>query len=206
VIYLDADTIVQGLIDSVFSSRKTDIIARVASHCEVPAWRQDIWDGGVRKLGGSGEGHPYFNSGFVVFQNGAQHALGDRWLKAIDDLSRSGQPFTPSSVHGLGTQMVEQMALSRSIGALGIGFSKITPQEHGYLWTKERPVGKIVFHTGGKVFLSFASKMGLTAEKSARATRSSRLNRATRDSYTHAAFLACSSRAICSTASVISGS
>ena len=78
VIFLDADTMVLKSLDSLYRNVDSDFIGRVAGQCENKNWDQEKW---VKALGlVNADETPYFNSGLIIFQNGAQRRISSLWL------------------------------------------------------------------------------------------------------------------------------
>lgn len=151
VIYLDADTLVRAPIDPVWHGRDSDVIARTASHCRKSAWDHGLWSETLRCVGGN-DCYPYFNSGFLIFQNNSHRRLHGIWPEMIERLVK-GELTDPHRLHPGGTKFAEQLALSLSISAENLSYHEMDSREHAFWWTGDRYEDSIVFHAGSRNFL-----------------------------------------------------
>lgn len=161
-VFLDADTIVRRPIDSIWHRSNADVIARLTARVFEPTWSASLWNDVQRKVGGT-EGYPYFNSGCLVFQNGAHRKLEKTWPDLISSLGR-GIPVFANALHEKGTRLTEQLALSLAMGVHNLSYSLMSPNDHTYLWCGEDYANSIVLHTSGPRFLGFIRSMGLSVD------------------------------------------
>jgi len=165
VIYLDADTLVREPIDSVWHGRDSDVIARTASYYHKPAWDHARWFETLRSIGGNDQS-PYFNSGFLVFQNKAHRRLLEAWPAMIQRLAK-GEPTCPDRLHKGGTRFAEQLALSLSISAERLSFHEMMSREHAFGWKGDRYEDSIVYHTGSGDFLKAVAAVAPSLDEGA---------------------------------------
>jgi hypothetical protein len=159
LIYLDADTIVLDSIDKVWKGAQFDFLAshdsfyRSASRAKREQWSKILTGYGCQ------EG-PYFNSGFLVFENNSQQKIGECWEDICEREWQKGTESKLSQFQGRWT--TEQMALSvaalREIGDIGA----MKGNHHVYGWEKgPRSVqsDSVVYHTGsrGERHIKYAS-------------------------------------------------
>ena len=161
VVYLDADTVVQQPIDNIWRDCTADAIGRPTLRSLEPTWNQGLWAETLRGVGGS-ERQPYLNGGFVIFQNGVHQRLESTWLSLIRMLCE--RPALLQQLHGPGTRLAEQLALSLSLGLVARSCQLMSERQHGFGWLSEPWESAVVLHTGGILFDHFAEKLGLTAE------------------------------------------
>ena len=91
-----------------------------------PTWSASLWDDVQKKVGGTA-GYPYFNSGCLVFQNGAHRKLEKTWPDLISSLGR-GIPVFANALHEKGTRLTEQLALSLAMGVHNLSYSLMSPK------------------------------------------------------------------------------
>ena len=154
VIFLDADTLVLKPLDQVWKGINADFIGRVESVCSKPQWNQQSWLALLQKL--NAVETPYFNSGFVIFQNGSHRNLFQSWYT----LTKQGQNkelFDSAKIHNNNPRMAEQIALSLAIGCARLSWHKIGNKEHAYGWRLEPYTDSIVLHTGNWKYYEIAS-------------------------------------------------
>jgi hypothetical protein len=161
VVYLDADTIVQQPIDSIWAQCSADVLARPTTRSLEPTWNRALWTDVLRSIGAS-EQQPYLNGGFVIFQNGVHRPLSATWLELIRALCERRSLL--EQLHGPGTRMAEQLALSLSLGAARRSHQEMSEREHGFGWLRESWESAVVLHTGGILFDHFAGRLGLSAD------------------------------------------
>jgi hypothetical protein len=166
-VFLDADTVVRRPIDLIWSRSNADVIARLTARVFEPTWSKSLWDDVQTKVGGT-PGYPYFNSGCVVFQNGAHRKLEKTWPDLISSLGR-GMPVFANALHEKGTRLTEQLALSLAMGVHNLPYSLMSPDDHTYLWCGEDYRNSIVLHTSGPRFLGFIGSMGLSVDMASKA-------------------------------------
>jgi len=165
IIYLDADTLISKPIDTVWRDQDCDVIARTASYYHNAAWDHGLWSETLRRVGGN-ERQPYFNSGFLVFQNASHRRLLAIWPEMIERLA-TGELTAPSSLHPGGTKFAEQLALSLSMSAKDFSFHEMTIREHSFWWTGDCYDESIVFHTGGGNFLKAVATVAPSLDEGA---------------------------------------
>lgn len=161
-VFLDADTVILRPIDPIWQRSDADVIARLTARVFEPTWSAALWNDVQRKVGGR-EGYPYFNSGCVVFQNGAHRKLEKTWPDLISSMGR-GVPVYSNALHEKGTRLTEQLALSLAMGVHNLSYSLMSPSEHTYLWCGEDYRNSVVLHTSGPRFLGFIGTMGLSVD------------------------------------------
>lgn len=166
-VFLDADTVVLRPIDAIWRRSQADVTARLTARVFEPTWSAALWNDVQRKVGGT-EGYPYFNSGCLVFQNGAHRKLERTWPDLISSLGR-GIPVFANALHETGTRLTEQLALSLAMGVHNLSYSLMTPNDHTYLWCGEDYRNSIVLHTSGPRFLGFINSIGLSVDMASRA-------------------------------------
>ena len=159
-VFLDADTIVRKPIDSIWRRSDADVIARLTARVFEPTWSASLWNDVQKKVGGR-EGYPYFNSGCLVFQNGAHRKLEKTWPDLISSLGR-GIPVFANALHE--KRCAEQLALSLAMGVHNLSYSLMSPTDHSYLWCGEDFENSIVLHTSGPRFLEFIGTVGLSVD------------------------------------------
>lgn len=159
VIYLDADTIVRQSIDCVWNNQTADVIGRVASRSLEPAWPRAQWQEALKTVGATDE-WPYLNSGFLIFQHAAQQRLEATWPALIVSLCDSRAWL--AALHGPGTQLAEQLALSLAIAKAGLSWHLMTPEQHAFGWQPDPWDEAIVLHTSGSHFERFAGHFGFS--------------------------------------------
>lgn len=152
VIFLDADTLVLRSIDDLWADTDADFIGRPASQYRSDSWDEGYWREVVERLGGSSV--PYFNAGFLVFQNRAQRKVAPLWREFLKG-GASGELFDPNRLHK--SINLEQLALSLAVGASGGSFEEMGPEDHGYGWRRDPWRGARVYHTGHNKFPKFAA-------------------------------------------------
>ena len=148
VIFLDADTMVLKSLDSLYRNVDSDFIGRVAGQCENKNWDQEKW---VKALGlVNADETPYFNSGLIIFQNGAQRRISSLWL----DFTRKNLAGELMDLKS--PRFAEQVSLSLAIGAARLSCHLLDRTEHAYGWRNEPYSDAVVFHTSGP-FLPIAT-------------------------------------------------
>jgi len=148
VIFLDADTMVLKSLDSLYRNVDSDFIGRVAGQCQNQNWDQEKW---VKALGVvNADETPYFNSGLIIFQNGAQQRISSLWL----DFTRKNLAGELMDLKS--PRFAEQVSLSLAVGAARLSCHLLDRTEHAYGWRKEPYSDAVVFHTSGP-FLPIAT-------------------------------------------------
>ena len=91
VIFLDADTLVLGSLDNIWKQSNADFIGRIAVGYHKDKWNQRRWKRALRGVGAESI-TPYFNSGFIVFQNGSHRRVGSSWRQSTRELMEGSFP------------------------------------------------------------------------------------------------------------------
>ena len=154
VVFLDADTLILAPLEQVWERTNADFIARIASQYKSSKWNHVKWNHLFSKIDALEV--PYFNSGFCVFQNGAQKAVSDFWI----ELTQKGLKkdlFDPSEIHG--SRFVEQIALSLAVGISGLSYHTMSEKEHAFGWKLEPYDNAVVYHTSSRLFFTYATKI-----------------------------------------------
>ena len=149
LIFLDADTMVMKPLDEVWARVESDFCARVASSYGASGWNQGEWLEALERV--SAPEVPYFNCGFVVFQNGAHRKLDGVWLKLTREIM-AGKMM--QSIH---SKFAEQVALSLAIGSAGLSCHHLRENEHRYGWLNEPCEDAMVYHTSNFYFQEMAT-------------------------------------------------
>lgn len=148
VIYLDSDTIILGPIEKIYDSKDESFIGRFSHYYEDERFETEKWRK-ILKENGAGYS-PYFNAGFVIFQNGSQKVIREDWTNILrDNLGKMEEK------EFMGRDMSEQIALSTSVSKNNLSTAKMRRREHMYGW-KTPPSDldisgdEIVYHTGSR--------------------------------------------------------
>lgn len=154
VIYLDADTMILRPIDALYLNVDSDFIGRAASGYQDANWEQAKWFETLALVGA--DETPYFNAGFVVFQNGAHRRLNDLWLEftrrnLAGDLMKLRTP-----------KFAEQFALSLAVGAARLSYHMLDRKGHAFGWVDEPFEDTVVFHAGSPGFMHIATTIETT--------------------------------------------
>lgn len=134
VIFLDADTLVFNPLHQIWEHKNDDIIARCASRCNNETWDQRYWNEVLGRVGAN-PSTPYFNSGFVVFQNNAHKRIENVW-KEFMLCGKNKGIYDPERIHGK-NRFAEQISLSLAVGVLRLSYSFMSKAEHAYSWEEE---------------------------------------------------------------------
>jgi hypothetical protein len=154
LVFLDADTLVLGPLHPVWERRDEDFIGRETSICRRPGWDREGWNALLDGMGARRS--LYFNSGFVVFQNGSHRGLADSW-KEITEGGRSRELFDPTRFHKKGN--VNQIALSLAVASAGLTTHEMEPREHAYGWDGDSWRDALLFHVGGRGYFAKARRI-----------------------------------------------
>lgn len=149
VIFLDADTMVLKSLDALYENVSEDFIARVAGQVQNKVWNQKKWIEALKSVEAD-EATPYFNSGVIIFQNGAHRRVGQFWL----DFTQKNLDGALMSLNS--PRFAEQLSLSLAVGAAGVSYHLLDSTEHAYGWRNEPYQDAVVFHTSGP-FLPIAT-------------------------------------------------
>lgn len=160
LVFLDADTLVLGRLEEVYAGLHDDFLGRVANPYLRPDWNRDAWEEACRRLGGRPV--PYFNSGFVVFQNSSHRKIARLWPEIIR-CGSGGILFDAGSLHTNPKyhrdRYLEQLSLSLSVAAAGLSWRNMAPQHHAWAWNQEPHRDATVYHTAGPKFLARAGEI-----------------------------------------------
>ena len=147
IIYLDADTFIFDDIEKLFVGHSHKFSARLSwtyqntnhwfSNYEIN-WQKNLSIIGSKRV-------PVFNSGVLIFKEGAHQMLYGAWVQNITRFHQ-GELL---SVYG-GERLYEQIALSLSIGLLSVPYCLLSPREHSYAWNDELSDETVVLHTTSK--------------------------------------------------------
>jgi hypothetical protein len=159
VIYLDVDTIILKRLDTIWTGRSFDILARPASRTWQPSWNAELWKLTLREAGAA-DNYPYLNSGFVVFQNGAQQLLERPWVAIMRGLSLRKSLL--QQLHA--PRNIGQLSFSMAIGVLRLSYGLIGSREHAYGWEGDPYDTALVYHAGGGGFAEFLRARGVDLE------------------------------------------
>jgi len=148
IIYLDADTIVLKPIQKVYGGVNVDFIGRYTHYYESEGFEEERWNKILER--NNTKYSPYFNSGFIIFQNYSQKELKSEW----EILSRRNLKNMKER-ELMGKRVSEQIALSACISKNGLSVKKMKKKEHVYGWettpkdldTNEE---EVVYHTGSR--------------------------------------------------------
>lgn len=148
LIYLDSDTVILGPIDKVYKGKNEEFIGRYNHHYEDEKFIMEEWRKILKE--NKAKYSPYFNSGFVIFQNESQKRIKKDWVKiSKDNLEKSEER------EFMGRKMSEQIALSTSVSKNNLSKARMQRREHIYGW-KTPPSDlnisgeEIVYHTGSR--------------------------------------------------------
>jgi hypothetical protein len=151
VVFLDTDTLIFSPLDRVWSQRSASVIARVASAYGTANWNAALWQATCRRFGAGVL--PMFNTGFVVFQDGAQNRVGRLWRRAVQ-LYRSrilAPPFED--------RMSDQYGLPLAMLGEGLSCATMTAGEHTYGWIEPNVAADtVVFHTANSLFETYLAR------------------------------------------------
>jgi hypothetical protein len=160
LIFLDADTLVLGRLETVYEGSGKDFLARIANPYLRGNWNTDAWRAACARLGAKPV--PYFNSGFVVFQNASHKRLAKVW----PDIIRGGLDRTIFDASVLHTnpayheqRYLEQLSLSLAVAASALSWEEMAPSHHAWAWNQEPHAGAVVFHTAGPKFFMHAERI-----------------------------------------------
>jgi hypothetical protein len=148
VIYLDSDTVVLNPINKVYEEKSEDFIGKFSHYYEDERFEAGKWRKILKENGA--DYSPYFNAGFVIFQNGSQKLIQEDWISILrDNLDKIEEK------EFMGRDMSEQIALSTSVSKNNLSKAKMQSQEHIYGWkTPPRDLDisgeEIVYHTGSR--------------------------------------------------------
>lgn len=149
VVFLDVDTVVLGNIGEVYSSVDSDVIARCAPRVKGGYFDKQKWERRLSRYGCSG--YPYLSSGFVVFQNGAQKKIRDRWVEITKRILR-GEGDEEPDWHA------NQDAFSIACCLEDLSLDLMDESDHAYAMLREEPKGATVYHLGMPNFYHYYFK------------------------------------------------
>ena len=157
VVFLDADTLVLRPIENVFENSGKDFLARVTNPYMRPAWSTAAWQKACAAVNAAVG--PYFNSGFVIFQNSSHRKLDTLW----PDVLRGGMNKSLYDAAALHVnpkyhdqRYLEQLSLSLAAAAAGLSWQEMKPTDHSYAWSQEPWTSATVYHTASPKFLYWA--------------------------------------------------
>lgn len=162
VVFLDTDTLVFSPLDRVWNGRSAQVIARVAAAYDSSNWNAELWRETCSRFGMGIV--PMFNTGFIVFQDGAHRRVRQVWQQAIE-LYRNKvlrPPLEKARRPPFDERMCDQYGLPLALLAEHISYDTMTPREHTYGW-REHTVGAdtVVFHTTNSLFDKYAARFGI---------------------------------------------
>jgi hypothetical protein len=151
VVFLDTDTLVFSPLDRVWAERSAPVIARVASAYGSASWNATLWQATCSRFGD--DVVPMFNTGFLVFQDGAHRLLRELWRQAVE-LYRAGILLPPFE-----DRMSDQYGLPLAMLAAQVDGALMTAREHTFGWI-EPAVGDdtVVFHTANSLFETYIAR------------------------------------------------
>jgi len=144
VTFLDTDIIVIDSINKAVESEK-DVLARRATACTLDTYDESIWRSYLRENDVEVE-MPPLNTGFIRFQNGIHHGLGEEWERCMYDAWEQG--FFGNGYHA------SQWSLPAVLGRRGATYSLLGPSEHAFAWEGDHWEGATLYHTGASNFFS----------------------------------------------------
>ncbi len=161
LIFLDADTLVLRPIEKVFKYSRADFLGRFTPPYTRPTWNNQGWLAACAAVKAERPA-PYFNCGFVVFQNGAQHKVGAVW-PSIMASGRNKSLYDPSTLHVNphyhDQRYLDQISLSLAVAAAGLSWREMKPRDHSYAWNNDPWKSATVYHTAGPRFLALAEEI-----------------------------------------------
>jgi hypothetical protein len=154
LVYMDADTISLNPINKVWKGVNKDFIGRLCTPIEKnenkkikDQWRSMLNDFGAKKI------TPYFNSGFLVFQNKSHKKICKVWEHTMQKVTekREKNEFLKNSKK----RLREQISLSIAISKSNVSYKKMKKHEHVYGWivppkSKMLDNKSVVYHTGSR--------------------------------------------------------
>lgn len=162
VVFLDTDTLVFSPLDRVWSGRSAPVIARVASAYGSARWNAPLWRATCSRFGQGVV--PMFNTGFLVFQDGAHRRVRRTWTEAVG-LYRARVLAPPFE-----DRMSDQYGLPLAMLRERIDYAPMTPREHTYGWIDPaRAPDTVVFHTANSLFETYVARFGIEPPASLRA-------------------------------------
>ena len=156
MIYLDTDTMVMQPLDVLWRDRPdTDLIARPATVYGRQDWDQEAWLEVLHHVGSAEI--PYFNAGFLIFQNRAHQKLNPEWFNRTQRiLAGELVKLEPKKI-----KFADQYALALSAGAAQLRYHVLDRTGQGYGWLEEPFDDTVLYHTGGYQFWRFAEQLEL---------------------------------------------
>ncbi|MCA9975998.1 MAG: hypothetical protein KC413_09625, partial [Anaerolineales bacterium] len=152
VIHMDTDTLILRPLDLIWENHTEDVLARPASVFGSGEWDGQIWADTLARVGAADV--PMFNTGFLVFQNGAHHQLQKHWLQFIRHYM-GGELSTPGKM----PRMFGQLAVSLAVGVAHLPYHTMSAAEHGFAWLNDSFASAFVFHTGNWLFETYAHEV-----------------------------------------------
>ena len=160
LVFLDADTVVLRPLETLWEGRSADVIARIATSYERPDFPEQLWHRALSLV--EAPPTPYFNTGVLVLQNGAQRKLRGVWQAACRTLRERYEP--KRSYPGLGRRFAEQTSFSAAASRLELSHAGMDGNtEHATGWTF--PVQEVdpdnppvIYHANGP-FVSQAARL-----------------------------------------------
>lgn len=150
VIFLDADTLVLRPLDDIWRDCNADFIGRVTVDYFKDKWDQKAWNNALQKVNADSD-IPYFNCGFVIFQNDAHKNIAKYWQPFTEQLL-DGELPDPGVLSDT-IKYSEQVALSLAVGSSAVSYHELNEKQHAFGWGSGDPYeDAIVYHTGGPSF------------------------------------------------------
>lgn len=160
VVLLDSDTVVLAPLHPVWEGSTKDIIARPASRYLQDGFDPAGWQSLLETIGMQ-HFTPYFNSGFIVFNNGSHQKIRDLWLRYTDDL-RLGKGLEVEQAHE--KKNSNQVAFSLAVAKLGLSYQLMKASDHFYWWYDELSLLSdnkvLLFHTGNRHYWQLVCRLG----------------------------------------------
>jgi hypothetical protein len=156
-IYLDTDTIVLGKIDKIYKNKNSKVFAKKVHNYGEKSFSKEEWYKLLDKY--SARKGPYFNSGFVIYEDGANESIGKVWKKVYKEIKKN---YCDTTKKVASKSKLEQLSLSITLMKEGVRVEEMGEESHIYGWVKrpdEVGDGAIVYHTGsrGDRHLKYAS-------------------------------------------------
>jgi hypothetical protein len=147
VIFLDADTLVQRSLGTLWQNRSVDFLARRGTAMAAANWNRAVWRNMF--IGTGKEEVPMFNAGVLVFQGGSHHRIKHTWHSLMTRFLAGALPMPNPD-----KRMYEQWALAMAVAQDGISFAELGPEEHAFRWQNEHSERATIFHFGNRFFRS----------------------------------------------------
>jgi hypothetical protein len=161
LLFLDADTLVLGPLERLWSGWSHDFRARPANAGFGPRWAHEVWTETFRGLGTLPI--PMFNSGVLLFQNGAHQRVAELWRLRMQDYldARLQQPLA------IDHHLSEQCALALAVSEARLSIAIMGPSEHTFGWLGEPLSSSVVLHTSAEHdhFDRYCASLGISASR-----------------------------------------